>query len=88
MLDYIWGPSAQLLLKAAAGRGDPDGEPRIRYVQIGAISGSEIALSAEWLRSSGLEIEAHPEEETWFCRPVQVMKEGKTILEHELAGTL
>jgi tRNA (mo5U34)-methyltransferase len=40
------------------------------------------------LRSSGLEIEAHPEEETWFCRPVQVMKEGKTILEHELAGTL
>jgi tRNA (mo5U34)-methyltransferase len=40
------------------------------------------------LRSSGLEIEAHPEAETWFCRPVQVTKEGKSILDHELAGTL
>jgi tRNA (mo5U34)-methyltransferase len=40
------------------------------------------------LRSSGLEIESHPESETWICRPVQVMKEGKYILDHELAGTL
>jgi tRNA (mo5U34)-methyltransferase len=40
------------------------------------------------LRSSGLEIEAHPETETWICRPTQVMKEGKYILDHELAGTL
>jgi tRNA (mo5U34)-methyltransferase len=40
------------------------------------------------LRSSGLEIEAHPEAETWICRPTQVMKEGKYILDHELAGTL
>jgi tRNA (mo5U34)-methyltransferase len=40
------------------------------------------------LRSSGLEVEAHPEEETWICRPVQVIREGKYILDHELAGTL
>jgi tRNA (mo5U34)-methyltransferase len=40
------------------------------------------------LRSSGLEIESHPEPETWFCRPVSVSREGKTILDHELAGTL
>ena len=40
------------------------------------------------LRSSGLEIESHPEAETWFCRPVQVVRDGKTVLEHELAGTL
>lgn len=40
------------------------------------------------LRSSGLEIESHPESETWVCRPARVMKEGKYILEHELAGTL
>lgn len=40
------------------------------------------------LRSSGLEIEAHPETETWVCLPGQVTKEGKSILEHELAGTL
>jgi len=40
------------------------------------------------LRSSGLEIEIHPEEETWICRPVQVMRGGKYLLDHELAGTL
>ncbi len=40
------------------------------------------------LRSSGLEIESHPEMETWICRPAQAKKEGKYILDHELAGTL
>lgn len=41
------------------------------------------------LRSSGLEIKAHPEQETWICAPGQVTKEdGKFILDHELAGTL
>jgi tRNA (mo5U34)-methyltransferase len=40
------------------------------------------------LRSSGLEIESHPEAETWICRPVNVKRDGKYILEHELAGTL
>jgi tRNA (mo5U34)-methyltransferase len=41
------------------------------------------------LRSSGLEIAAHPEQETWVCKPSSVTKEdGKYILDHELAGTL
>lgn len=40
------------------------------------------------LRSSGLEIESHPEAETWICRPANVKKDGKYILDHELAGTL
>ena len=40
------------------------------------------------LRSSGLEIESHPEMETWICRPAHVTREGKYILDHELAGTL
>jgi len=40
------------------------------------------------LRSSGLAIESHPEMETWICRPTQVSREGKYILDHELAGTL
>ncbi|HEU4417112.1 MAG TPA: TIGR04290 family methyltransferase [Candidatus Angelobacter sp.] len=41
------------------------------------------------LRSSGLKITAHPEQETWFCAPSHVTKEdGKYILDHELAGTL
>jgi tRNA (mo5U34)-methyltransferase len=40
------------------------------------------------LRSSGLEIEAHPEPETWVCRPVNVVRAGRYILDHELEGTL
>jgi tRNA (mo5U34)-methyltransferase len=40
------------------------------------------------LRSSGLRIESHPEDETWICRPAQVSRDGKSLLELELAGTL
>lgn len=41
------------------------------------------------LRSSGLEIVAHPESETWLCEPRTALREdGKYILDHELAGTL
>lgn len=40
------------------------------------------------LRSSGLEIESHPEPETWVCTPKSVQREGKFLLDHELAGTL
>lgn len=40
------------------------------------------------LRSSGLEIVAHPEPETWACIPVNTQRDGKSLLEHELAGTL
>ena len=53
VLDYLWGPSAQaLLLAAAAGR---RGVP-VRFVQIGSIAGEEIALPAGILRSSGIEL--------------------------------
>jgi NADPH:quinone reductase-like Zn-dependent oxidoreductase len=56
VLDYLWGRSAELLLGAAVGRGGLDGERRVRYVQIGSISGATVPLNAEWLRSSGLEL--------------------------------
>jgi NADPH:quinone reductase-like Zn-dependent oxidoreductase len=56
VLDYLWGPSAEVILKAAAGHGSPDGEPRIRFVQIGSISGGSITLPAQLLRSSGVEL--------------------------------
>jgi NADPH:quinone reductase-like Zn-dependent oxidoreductase len=56
VLDYVWGPSAECILEAASGRGGMGGEPRIRYVQIGAISGDPISVKGEWLRSSGLEL--------------------------------
>ncbi len=56
VLDYLWGKSAELLLRAAAGRGAPEGEPRIRFVQIGSISGGSIQLEAQLLRGSGIEL--------------------------------
>jgi NADPH:quinone reductase-like Zn-dependent oxidoreductase len=56
VLDYLWGPSAELILKAAAAHGSPQGEPRIRFVQVGSISGNAITLPAQLLRSSGVEL--------------------------------
>jgi NADPH:quinone reductase-like Zn-dependent oxidoreductase len=56
VLDYIFGPTAALILRAAGGHGSAKGEPRIRFVQIGSISGHSIPFAAEWLRSSGLEL--------------------------------
>ncbi|MGB8535260.1 MAG: zinc-binding alcohol dehydrogenase family protein [Acidobacteriaceae bacterium] len=56
VLDYLWGPSAELILKAAAGHGSPQGEPRIRFLQIGSISGNTINLPSQLLRSSGVEL--------------------------------
>ena len=56
VLDFLWGTSAEAILAAAAGHGNPEGEPRIRFVQIGAMSGNTITLSAGLLRSSGVEL--------------------------------
>jgi NADPH:quinone reductase-like Zn-dependent oxidoreductase len=56
VLDYLWGQSAECILTAAKGHGSPEGEPRVRYVQIGSISGDPISLKAELLRSSGVEL--------------------------------
>lgn len=56
VLDYLWGPSALVILKACGGHGSLRGEPRIRFVQIGAISGPTISLPADILRSSGVEL--------------------------------
>ena len=54
VLDYLWGPVAERLLRAAA-KASPEAK-RIRFVQIGNAAGGEIAFAAPWLRSSGLEL--------------------------------
>lgn len=54
VLDYLWGQSAERLLIAAAKAGKET--IPIRYVQIGAVSASTIALSSAVLRSSALEL--------------------------------
>ena len=40
------------------------------------------------LRSSGLEIVSHPEEETWLCRPGATTRDGQFVLDLELQGLL
>ncbi len=54
VLDYLWGPSAETLVVAAAKAG-PEGVP-IRYVQIGAAGGRSIDLPGAALRSSALQL--------------------------------
>ncbi len=56
VLDYLWGSSAEQLIAAISGHGSSKPEPRIRFVQIGSISGANISLSSSALRSSGLEL--------------------------------
>jgi NADPH:quinone reductase-like Zn-dependent oxidoreductase len=56
ILDYLWGSSAESIFAAVAGHGSTEGEPRVRFVQIGAISGQTVNLPAGVLRSSGLEL--------------------------------
>jgi NADPH:quinone reductase-like Zn-dependent oxidoreductase len=54
VLDYLWGQSAEVLIVAAA-RAGKDAVP-IRFVQIGAASGSDITLPSAALRSSALQL--------------------------------
>ena len=56
VLDYLWGPSAEQIISSIAGHGSPAGEPRVRYVQVGSMSGTTISMPAGALRSSGLEL--------------------------------
>ena len=54
VLDYLWGRSAELLLTGAAKAGPRS--PEIRFVQIGAAAGGQIALRADILRSTPIEV--------------------------------
>jgi NADPH:quinone reductase-like Zn-dependent oxidoreductase len=56
ILDYLWGASAQSIVNAVTGHGSVEGEPPIRFVQIGSITGEVIPLPAAALRSSGLKL--------------------------------
>ncbi len=54
VLDYLWGPSMERLLIAAAKAG-ADGVP-IRFIQIGAASAYSISLPSPVLRSSAIQL--------------------------------
>ncbi len=46
------------------------------------------AAAEAMLRSAGLEIESHPENETWICTPNELSREGHFVHHMELDGTL
>ena len=54
VLNYLWGRSAEILLSAAA-KAAPKSSS-VRFVQIGAVTGGQIALPADVLRSAPIEI--------------------------------
>jgi len=54
VLDYLWGRSAELILTAAARAAPKSAE--IRFVQIGAMTGREIPLRADALRSTPISL--------------------------------
>ena len=56
ILDFLWGHPTELLLEALTPRELSFARNRVRLVQIGEMAGAEISLSAESLRTSGLEI--------------------------------
>jgi NADPH2:quinone reductase len=56
VLDYLWGQAAEQAIAAISRKGLNHAASRIRFVQIGNMAGSTIALSAAALRSSGLEL--------------------------------
>jgi NADPH:quinone reductase-like Zn-dependent oxidoreductase len=56
VLDYLWGPPAQATLEAISQKSLSKAARRIRFVQIGSSAGKSIPLSAETLRSSGVEL--------------------------------
>ncbi|WP_325081320.1 quinone oxidoreductase family protein [Klebsiella aerogenes] len=54
IVDYLWGRSAELLLPALA-KHTPGDKP-VRYVQVGSLTGADIALNGAVLRAAPLQL--------------------------------
>lgn len=54
IIDYLWGPWAELILTVLKGNGTFT--PRTRFVSVGAMAGDEIRLSAASLRSADIQL--------------------------------
>lgn len=56
ILDFVWGHPTEVLFKTLTPTMAGFAQRRVRYVQIGESAGATITLSAEVLRTSGLEL--------------------------------
>jgi NADPH:quinone reductase-like Zn-dependent oxidoreductase len=81
VLDYLWGPSMERLLIAAAKAG-ADGVP-IRFIQVGAASASSISLPNAVLRSSAIQLMGSGIGSVPFNRLLKVIK---SVLQASVPG--
>ena len=56
IVDYLWGQPTEAAIAAVTRRGLAHAAPRVRLVEVGQMAGPVIALPADVLRSSGLEV--------------------------------
>jgi len=56
ILDFLWGHPTELLLRTLVPKEAGFATHRTRFIQIGEAAGSTISLSAETLRTSGVEM--------------------------------
>jgi NADPH:quinone reductase-like Zn-dependent oxidoreductase len=56
ILDFLWGPPTELLLKSLVPKAVGFASHRTRFIQVGEAAGPTISLSADTLRTSGLEM--------------------------------
>ena len=56
IIDYLWGQPTEAAIAAITRRGLAHAAPRVRLVEVGQMAGPVIALPADVLRSSGLEV--------------------------------
>jgi NADPH:quinone reductase-like Zn-dependent oxidoreductase len=56
IVDYLWGQPTEAAIAAITRRGLAHAAPRVRLVEVGQMAGPVIALPADVLRSSGLEV--------------------------------
>jgi len=56
VLDYLWGPSGEQIIRAVSKRGHESAARRVRFVQIGSVTSQTITLPGDALRSCGLEL--------------------------------
>jgi NADPH:quinone reductase-like Zn-dependent oxidoreductase len=80
VLDYLWGPPAELLLDTFTGYDLNAEAHRTRYIQIGEMAGPKIQLAAATLRSAGIELVG----QGGGSLPKEVMKQIPTEIIPEL----
>ena len=54
IIDYLWGHTAEMILASLKGKGTFT--PRTRFVSVGAMTGDQIQLSAQVLRSADIQL--------------------------------